>query len=431
MSRLPVSEDDEFSVIGACMWGPAYRPEILKILRPEHFAFEMYREMFVSVLRILENIDPSKEIRPADIAGDMNLRGVKQPLGDALVDGTLFRAFADAGRDGVGFAVRIRKLWARREFLVTCDAMGGGLSAGGHLTTEEAGAMFAAMYERIQPKSSYSPIPEFHDDWGTRISSLDPTVGERRGDGVFLIAKQHRTLISASPGSGKSLMCVALAVEVAAQGGKVRYFDFESDLETAKERFQHHRRMANLHTFVNYSSPDDYLDLAQRNLLVTEMADPTKRPALVIVDGFDGLLANHGRSANKAEDIAFIMKTFFKPFEHPDTAVIIIDHGTKDDLRMARSGTPGGSVKKIGLVDSVFGLSKCPDAPLRKGKQGFATINVTKDRKSKYEMHCQVEDNVPVWGAFSVDSDHDGSWDHQFLSYTDYKNTLNYLPSRR
>ena len=282
----------------------------------------------------------------------------------------------------------------------------------------------AAIYGGVQAHTAITDLVDRLSGTTTRESTWDPEnidhlwdgsaeeafpspVLGSRVDGVKCISPGAKGLLIAAPESGKSLLAIGLCVEAALMGRKSVYVDFESRASRVIPRLRQHIYGDRCRGYFSYIRPASAITASDRWRARRRLA--TDKPLLVVIDGYNALLAKHKLDANKTTDIAALAEAVIEPWSGDDVCTLLIDHISKDDTRSGRQSTAIGSVSKTGLVDYALALEPDGDRRIAKGSMGWSKIAIAKDRDG--ELRCHADNRVD-FGNFTVRSDASGRWQH-------------------
>lgn len=229
----------------------------------------------------------------------------------------------------------------------------------------------------------------------------------RRTDGVHLLSPGATGLLIAPPESAKSMMAMAAVVEAAMNGRHSIYVDFESRARRVLPRLAQHLDGHRARGLFHYLRPTSAMASSDRWLARRRMVE--LRPQLVVLDGYNALLAKHNLDGNKATDIAALAESVVSPWTAEDCCTVIIDHVSKDDARMTGLRMAIGSIAKTGMVDYAISLDMVVKERIAKGRTGRVALTIAKDRDGEMRGHAH---EGAAWGSFSVNSTATGRWQH-------------------
>lgn len=232
---------------------------------------------------------------------------------------------------------------------------------------------------------------------GTLADPPRPTV-LKRADGNCLFYPEQVNLVFGDPESGKTWLCLAAAVEVLNNRGRVVVIDLDHNGPAATVR-----RLVNLGADVmalrdpdrfRYTEPEDRIELMT---VVADMAD--FHPSVVIVDSVGELLPLFGSSSNSADDFTTVHTRVLKPLARTGAAVLAVDHLAKG--ADSRSHGPGGTAAKRRAIGGISIRVKVKSA-FTPGRGGSAVLSLNKDRHGGLRAVCPVGDREPIAGTFRL-----------------------------
>lgn len=122
------------------------------------------------------------------------------------------------------------------------------------------------------------------------------------------------------------------------------------------------------------------------------------KPTIVIVDSFASFLSFNGLDDNNRRDVELAWR-LLDDWRTTGATLIVLDHVTKD--KEARGRWAIGSERKIGATDQAYEVEADVKQPFGKGREGRATIKVSKDRDAHFARGTAA-------GTFVLFSDPDG-----------------------
>lgn len=178
------------------------------------------------------------------------------------------------------------------------------------------------------------------------------------------------------PESMKTWAALALAVEEIRAGRTVVYVDAENGPAIMLERLRQlgltDEEIAGRFAYLEPSEP---LTAGAIRADVDALLERL-RPALVVLDSFDALLALHGLDPNASKDVEAFYRYVVGPLRAHGAAVVILDHVTKS--KEARGRFAIGSQRKTGAAEVALGFEIVQ--PFGRGRTGLARIVTHKDR---------------------------------------------------
>ncbi len=197
-----------------------------------------------------------------------------------------------------------------------------------------------------------------------------------RTDGLGLIYPGRLNVLFGQAESGKTWLALLACIQEIRKGHNVVFYDFEDYRDSARERMK------------AIGATDDELDKFyyarvegplmedvwkhEVRLQIEELA-----PTLVVIDSLDELLAIHGRSPDKSQDVREVRQQTVDRIKGLGPAVIVIDHvGHRD------KGRQTGSQAKVSQLDGASILVDMQDNNKfgRGSAPGKAALRIRKDR---------------------------------------------------
>jgi hypothetical protein len=220
---------------------------------------------------------------------------------------------------------------------------------------------------------------------GTYVQPV-PTVG-RRQDGVCLFYAGETHQIFGEPGSGKSLVAQAVAVEQLQVGGHVLYLDFESRATSVLARLRAlGATVEQIRAGLDYIRPSHGLTAvpdirAYRDVLA-------RNYTLAIIDGVTEAMALVSGQVNGPPDapvVHFNRQLSRALADCTGAAVVMIDHVTKSKDTRGRYGY--GSQHKLGVTRGTSFAVSALHLPMP-GRIGKVELRLTKDNEGGLGPHC-------------------------------------------
>lgn len=403
---LPHSIEAEESVLGAML----ITPNAIETVAPHLASADFYRGVHGHIYGAITALhDEGFRADPVTVADRLATQGVLDQCGGSarLLD---LQAGTPSTTNVAHYALIVRDHAARRNALArlaeTDSAIRGGADA--HAAVGELVETFTASSSAT---STWDPV-DIDALWdGSADDAFPPAILGERVDGAKCISPGAKGLLLAPPESGKSFLAIAMCVDSALMGRPAIYVDFESRANRVVARLRQHIHGNRCRGFFTYVRPNAAIAPSDR-WKARRRLDST-RPALVVIDGYNALLAKHKLDANKTTDIAALAEAVIEPWSRDDVCTLLIDHVAKDDTRMGRTATTAiGSISKTGLVDYALALEPDRDRRIAKGTTGSSHITVAKDRDGELRHHCADQH---AFGAFTVRSSRIGRWQHQIF----------------
>ncbi len=259
----------------------------------------------------------------------------------------------------------------------------------------------------------------------TRLVALDTKLGG--------IRTQTCTILAGSTGMGKSLISLAILVNLAKDGHKVCYFDLENGTQQSAERllriwfglgqvfFDDLTNMEKLDSMykqmgnVTYYSHDHLNTYAEKgkgvSLLIALMKQQVKNGCKVFLIDPLQALENEIDSANNYNEQGYIVKEFKEFAQTYDCAVIICHHMRKstagggqwvadiDDAEEIKYRIPSiddlkGSGKIADYATDVWGMVRTMNSPIAENR-GRILLRVLKNRTGeKGDIRLYMDENT-------------------------------------
>jgi len=399
---LPHSIDAEEALLGAMLLSANAIEDVAAHIQPADFWQPAHGHIYAAVCSLH---DEGFRADPVTVADRLD-RLLEQCGGPhRLVE---LQAGAPSTTNAAHYALIVRDHAARRNALArlaeTDMAIRGGADA--HAALSELVDTFTATSTTA---STWDPV-NIDDLWdGHPADGFPPAILGARVDGARCISPGAKGLLLAPPESSKSMFAMAMCVEAALLGRASIYVDFESRAKRVIPRLRQHIHGDRCRGQFWYIRPENAITPSDRWRARRRLEET--RALLVVIDGYNALLAKHKLDANKTTDIAALAESVIEPWSSDDVCTILIDHVAKDDTRMGRSATTAiGSISKTGLVDYALALEPDRDSRIAKGATGWTTLTIAKDRDG--ELRCHTPDRS-TFGNFTVRSDQNGRWQHR------------------
>lgn len=235
------------------------------------------------------------------------------------------------------------------------------------------------------PPSTWLPVDLGPLLDGTYVQPV-PTVG-RREDGVCLFYAGETHQIFGEPGSGKSLVAQAVAVEVLQAGGRVCYLDFESRGASVVARLRAlGATVEQIGAGLDYIRPDSGLTAVHDLRAYREVLARTY--TLAVIDGVTEAMALVSGQVNGTPDapvVHFNRQLSRALADCTGAAVVMIDHVTKS--KDTRGRYSYGSQHKLGVTRGTSFAVNALQLPLP-GRIGKVELRLTKDNEGGLGPHC-------------------------------------------
>jgi hypothetical protein len=282
----------------------------------------------------------------------------------------------------------------------------------------EAGAQ--APIKVVAPSRPFARTAEGEISDGSRRKDLrayldgtyqapQPSIGATRSDGVHILYPGRWHTLIGFNASGKTLFALWQAITVMQAGGTVAYLHFEEmDPGGTIDR---------LRTLSNGSLTDDmilkqfiWLECESRwtaGALTEELNSLAQAPELVVLDGLNAAVGQHGDDVMRPESVGTYRRLFVTPAVSLGAAVLSLGHPVKDRTRQEERHS-FGATGWLDEVDGVgFRMEASPTHPLCEGAYGASALYAVKDRYSQVQKHgVRHKDREAGWfymGQFAID----------------------------
>jgi hypothetical protein len=244
---------------------------------------------------------------------------------------------------------------------------------------------------------------------GTYMPPL-PTVGQPREDGAYLLYPGRWHVLAGLTTAGKTMFALWQAIGVMCAGGTVAYLHFEEINPSGT--------IDRLRTLGGDKITDDmienqfvWLSCEARwgaGLLAGELELLEEPAELVVLDGINAAVAQHGGDINSTDSITLYRRLLVAPAVATGATVLSLGHPVKDRTRQEERHS-FGSTAWLDEVDGVgFRLEASPNTPISKGRYGSSALYSTKDRYGQVEssgvLHKDREAGWYYLGQFSIDN---------------------------
>jgi hypothetical protein len=206
------------------------------------------------------------------------------------------------------------------------------------------------------------------------ISAPLPTLLSR-SDGRKLFYPGAINWLAGEPGSGKTFLALAAAVEVLRDGERVAFIDYEDTPHTFVHRLACLGLEDDALARVEYLRATGALDDANLAWLV-DLID-SHGIALVVIDSVPESLASEGANENSATEVASWVARVPRRWARAGAAVVVIDHVVKNVDGRGRWAR--GSGHKLAAVDGVAYML-ATTIPFSRERSGSARLIMSKDR---------------------------------------------------
>jgi hypothetical protein len=222
-----------------------------------------------------------------------------------------------------------------------------------------------------------------------------PEVGHRDdGVGLFYPGRMH-SVVGESEG-GKTWFALLAAAQELHNGNAVVFIDFEDDAPGVISRLltlgATHQELSEQFAYVR---PEEPLNVAlNRAELGQALGDLC--PTLVPIDGVTEGMAMHGLELKDNTDVAKFGRMLMRPIAEMGSAVVTLDHVTKDREGRGRYAI-GGAHKLNGLNGAMYTVEN--RTPFGVGVTGKSTIRIAKDRPGQLRRHGVPHTSGMHWFA--------------------------------
>mgnify|MGYP000984352082 CR=1 FL=1 len=240
---------------------------------------------------------------------------------------------------------------------------------------------------------------------GDSTPGLRPTFGYC-SDGVALFYAEHVNSVFGDPESGKTMLCIACAVQSLNKGCRVAILDLD-----------HNGAPAIVDRMIDLGANEDYLRDPTRfryyepddGAAVLEIvADLTTWQAqFIVVDSLGELIPAFGGSSNSPDDYTRVHRLVLLPLARMGGCVVAIDHLAKN-AESRTSGPTGTAAKKRAISGSMLRVKI--DEPFTPGKGGAAIVTIAKDRHGALRGARPTGDREPVAAVFRMTADQAAPW---------------------
>jgi hypothetical protein len=256
-----------------------------------------------------------------------------------------------------------------------------------------------------------APIAERSSTWQS-VPLADLLAGNRapittslltRADGLNLLYPGRLHSFVGETESLKTMAALAAVTQELQAGNHVTFIDFEDSAETiVLDRLHRAFRLpiATLLERFDYVRPSESLfsDSARHDLA----ALVANQSSLVVCDGVTEGMALHNLNPDKGPEVARFTQLASRPFTDAGSAVLLIDHPTKDTSTRGRYAA--GSAHKLNQVDGAAYTFETITLA-RRGGSGSSRVSIAKDRPGAVRGSCDGK----VAAIFVVESAADGA----------------------
>jgi len=212
-----------------------------------------------------------------------------------------------------------------------------------------------------------------------------------RNDGQALLYPGKCHSFNGESESGKSWAALLACVQAIRAGGHVLYLDFEDTASTVVTRLlalgaKPEEVVGRFH----YASPSEPLQYRNGKVTVGHLdlgATLETHPiTLAVIDGVTEAMTLHGLATNDNDEYAKFHAMLPRRLSRAGTAVVNIDHVTKDKETRGRYAI-GAQHKLAGMDGAVFSFEVV--SPFGLGLHGIAKMYVNKDRPGQLRTHAE------------------------------------------
>ena len=260
-------------------------------------------------------------------------------------------------------------------------------------------------------------IPNLDELLAGEYKPLEPTMVPCGTFHLLYAGKSHSLVADRSV--GKTLIAIAMVLEIMKSGGRVAYFDFEDSPDTfIRDRMMNQygitaEMVKNQFLYVGGTVAE--LDVMEIDQGTEYLAEQIKDWDLVIIDGVSASMGDLDGEADGNKDVDYKKwhKVMVQPFLDQGLATLQLDHSTKTAPRAG--GTMQKGAKLTGVeyqvrVDGPNGFTM--------GRTGKVIIEAVKDRVGRISKHRRTNppighDSKADWpwndiATFTLASDDDG-----------------------
>lgn len=403
---LPHDTNAEEALLGAMLVNPRAIEECAPFLAAEDFYRPVNGNIFEALKWLYAN---NFGTDPVSVGDRLQTEGLLDGIGGTRELMRLFGGSPTITGNAVHHAVIIRRYSRSRSAVIALSSASEAIYLG--VDADETLTRLFDTQSGVHGVAGSSWDPEDLTEHWAASSGLQfpPPNLLTRLDGHKLLAPGALGLLVAPPESGKSLLCMAAVVEAAVNERHAVYVDLESRAARVVPRLRQHFDGHLAKPFFNYIDPAAAMQPSDRWRIRKLVS--TLDPIVVILDGYNALLAKHKKSGNDASDIAALIEDIVDPWRTDNSSVVLVDHVSKEDNRMARMD-PMGSVSKLGLVDWCVYLKRDESARFARGQTGIVDLVIAKDRDGELRGLCADREN---FGKFAVKSNNQGRWQSAIL----------------
>lgn len=197
-----------------------------------------------------------------------------------------------------------------------------------------------------------------------------------RSDDVSLIYAGKVHALNSESEAGKTWVALLACSQEMTKGCPVVYVDFEDSIGSVVGRLMDMRIDPKaVEAMFHYVRPDEPLSGAAVGQFAELLAEV--RPTLTVIDGVTEAMVMNGWSIKDNDDTARFMERVTRPIARTGSAVLVLDHVTKD--REGRGRHAIGAQHKLSGVDGAV-YSMTASTAFGRGKAGSSQLKVMKDR---------------------------------------------------
>jgi hypothetical protein len=239
----------------------------------------------------------------------------------------------------------------------------------------------------------------------TALDNSDPVVATigQRADGLGLLYSGAVNGLIGDPEQGKSLVALALALQVAQDGGTIVWLDLDHNGARAfRKRVVDFGGAAHLDRF-KFASPED-----KDGVLAVVEWTVSEGAGLFVVDSLGELLPMFGASSDSSDEYTKVHRAVLTAGARGGAAVLTIDHLAKGSESRSYGST--GTIAKKRAVDGAL-YRVDASTPFAPGKGGAANVRLLKDRHGSVRGGLDQSQNgvrEPVITTFTIDAQTSG-----------------------